>query len=107
MPRRYPRGRRRRPGRRPPHRYTGGHGPPGGFTAPPFRPFYNLFMPGLRGAEKRAFFNGVSLWVVASFTLAGGVIGYSWLGAIGVVVGIGAGLMAGGWFVESQRFYRR
>ena len=107
MPRRYPRGRRRRPGRRPPYRYTGGHGPPGGFTAPGMKPFYDVFMPGLRGAEKREFFNGVSRWIVASFAVGGGAIGYSWLGLFGALLGLGAGLMAGGWFAESQRFYRR
>jgi hypothetical protein len=70
------------------------------------RPSYDLFMPALRGAEKREFFNGASRWLVGSFALSGGVIGYTWLGLIGALFGLGVGLMAGLWIAEQQRFYR-
>jgi hypothetical protein len=64
-------------------------------------------MPGLQGVERREFFNGVSRWIVVSIALGGGVIGYSWFGAIGAVIGLGVGLMVGAGFAENQRFYRR
>ena len=64
-------------------------------------------MPGLRGAEKREFLNGVSRWLVGSFALGGGEVGYFSDGVIGAHFGFAAGLMSGGWFVESQRFNQR
>jgi hypothetical protein len=53
MGRPYPKGRRRRPGRRPPNRSSGRYGPPRpqGFTTGGFRTFYDLVLPGLRGRE--------------------------------------------------------
>ena len=73
MPRSYPHGRRRRPGRRPPHRYSGSGGSarPQGFTPPVFKVFYDLFMPGLRGAERKRFFNEVSGWIVLPWRWSG------------------------------------
>ena len=109
MPRRYPNGRRRRPGRRPPDRYSGRHGPPqaSGFTPAGLRTFYNVAMPGLRGCEKRAYFNEVSGWMVGGAALGGALLGYAWLGPLGAVLGLGAGLAAGGSAAENGRFHRR
>ncbi len=108
MPRRYPHGRRRRPGRRPPNRYSGfgGASRPQGFTPPYFRPIYDLLMPGLRGAERKRFFNQVSGWIVLPCALGGAILGYNGLGVLGLILGLGAGLAAGGSFVEKGRFYR-
>ena len=51
MPRPYPNRRRRRPGRRPPDRFSGsGGGPAPGFTPPVYKAVYDWLMPGLRGA---------------------------------------------------------
>jgi hypothetical protein len=109
MARRYPNGRRRRPGRRPPNRYSGGHGPPqpGGFTPAGFRTFYNVILPGLKGREKREFFNQISGWLILGVALGGAILGYTWLGALGAVFGLGAGIMAGGSMAEKGRFHRR
>jgi hypothetical protein len=109
MPQRYPHGRRRRPGRRPPQRYSGSGGSarPPGFTPPVFRPFYDLFMPGLRGAEKKRFFNQISGSIVLSCALSGAILGYHGLGVIGVLLGLGAGLAAGSSLVQKEGFYRR
>ena len=48
MPRPRPHRDRRRPGRRPPHRYAGGRGSsrPAGFTPPGLDALYRLLMPG-------------------------------------------------------------
>jgi hypothetical protein len=109
MPRPYPNRRRRRPGRRPPNRYSGRQGPPQscGFTPGGLRTFYNIFMPTLRGHEKREFFNQISGWLLLGFGLAGAMLGHAWLGPLGAVFGLGGGLMAGGSIAEKGRFYRR
>jgi hypothetical protein len=109
MPRRYPNGRRRRPGRRPPDRYSGSGGStrPAGFTPPAFRPFYDLFMPGLRGTEEKRFFNQVSGSIVLSCALSGAILGYNGLGVLGLLLGLGAGLAIGSSLVQKGRFYRR
>jgi hypothetical protein len=108
MPRPYPNGRRRRPGRRPPNRYSGRHDPPArGFTFGGFDTFYRIFFPGLRGREKKAFFNEIASWMVLGFAIGGAMVGYSALGAVGVILGLGAGLAAGGSFAEKGGFYRR
>jgi len=64
-------------------------------------------MPGLQGREKRAFFNEISGWMIIGFALGGAMIGYSWLGPLGVIVGLGAGIAVGGSIAEKGRFYRR
>jgi hypothetical protein len=64
-------------------------------------------MPTLRGREKRVFFNQLSGWMILGFALGGAMIGYAWLGPLGIVFGLGAGLMAGGSLAEKQRFFRR
>jgi hypothetical protein len=91
---RRPPNRRRRPGRRPPNRYSGRHGPPTlqGFTGPGFRQLYEWMLPGLGGTAKKHHFNDVSRGIILA-----------WLGAI---LGLGGGIAAGGSFAESQRFHR-
>jgi hypothetical protein len=108
MPRRYPEGRRRRPGRRPPNRYSGRHGPPRpqGFTPAGLRTFYKVTMPDLRGRQKRAFFNEISGWLIGGIALGGAMVGYAWLGPLGAIIGLGAGIAAGGSIAENGRFYR-
>jgi hypothetical protein len=106
MPRRHPRSCQRRPGPPPPYRFSGRH-LPGGFTSPGLRPFYHVFMPGLRGTEKREYFNGLSQWMVVSITVGCGAFGYSSFGVIGAVLGICAGLLGGCWLAVHQRFHRR
>lgn len=109
MPRPYPNRRRRRPHRRSPKRYSGGPGPPelGGFTPLGLRGAYNVFLPALRGGEKRRWFNGLCRSLLLSSGLTGATIGYAWAGPIGAVFGFCGGLMAGGSLAEQQRFYRR
>ena len=109
MPRPYPNRRRRRPGRRPPHRYSGHRGPPrpGGFTQGALGTVHRVLLPGLRGAEKKHLFNGVSRALPLGFGLGGAMLGYAWLGPLGAALGLGGGLAAGASFAESQRFYRR
>ena len=109
MPRSRPPRNRRRPGRRPPHRYPGGNAisRPGGFTLPGFDAVYRLLMPTLRGPAKRAFFNDLSDWMVVGFGLAGAILALVWLGPLGAILGLAGGLLAGGWSARKGRFYRR
>jgi hypothetical protein len=109
MPRRYPDRRRRRRGRRPPDRPAARRPPsqPGGFTGFGFGPMYRALMPGLRGGEKREFFNRVSSYLIAAIGLVGTLLGYAWLGPLGAVLGLGGGLAAGGAYAEKERFLRR
>jgi hypothetical protein len=67
---------------------------------------YDLFMPGLRGAERKRFFNQVSCWLVLPCGLVGAILGYNALGVLGLLIGLGVGLAAGGSLVEKGRFYR-
>ena len=109
MPRPYPHRRRRRPGRRPPHRHAGHRGPPqpGGFTAGALGPLYRVLLPGLRGPEKKRFFNGVSRGLPLGLGLGGALLGYAWLGPLGAALGLGGGLAAGTSAAEKERFFRR
>ena len=99
MPRRYPDRRRRRPGRRPPHRYSG-------FTHAGLGSFYRVALPSLTGMEKRSYFNNVSRWLLASVSLGGAVLGLCWLGPLGALLGLAGGLMAGGHLAVKGRFHR-
>jgi len=109
MPRPYPNGRRRRHGRRPPDRYSGHRGPPrpGGFTAGALGSFYRVLLPGLRGGEKKHFFNDVSRGLLLALGVGGAMLGYSCLGPMGAALGLGGGLAAGASAAEKQRFFRR
>jgi hypothetical protein len=109
MPRRYPHGRLRRPGRRPPQRYSGlgSSARPQGFTPSIYRPFYDLMMPGLQGAAKKRFFNQISGGIVLACALGGAALGYNALGVLGLLVGLNVGLAAGSSFVQKERFFRR
>jgi hypothetical protein len=107
MPRPYPNRGRRWPGRRPPNRFMTGRRPRrSGFTPPGMRTFYKVAMPGLKGRAKREYFNQVSSWLVTGSALGGAACGYTLLGVVGAVVGLGAGLVAGGSMAEKGGFYR-
>jgi hypothetical protein len=110
MARRYPKRPRRRPGRRPPHRPTAGaftsNPRPQGFTEPGMRQLFDAVLP-MQGKERRQFFNQASTGLVVGLGLGGAMLGYSWAGIAGAVLGLGAGATVGGTFVERQRFYRR
>ena len=99
--------RRHRPGRRPPHRYSGrSPGPAGrGYTGPGFKQLCDAFLP-VHGREKREFFNALSGTLVLGCGLAGGWLGLCWLGPLGGLVGLGVGIAAGGAIAERGRYYR-
>ncbi|WP_435011927.1 hypothetical protein P12x_006161 (plasmid) [Tundrisphaera lichenicola] len=106
MPRRH---RRRRPGRRPPDRHSqrSGRPLPGGFTPPGLDPLYRIAMPGLTGDRKREYFNGLTGWLVAGIAPGMAILGFSLFGPLGAILGLGFGLVAGGWSAEKGRFYRQ
>src|SRR3954469_21981555 len=108
MARRFPRGRRRRPGRRPPNRYSGRGGPTQhrGFTGHGFTLLYDLLLPGLVGRNKRAFFNRISAWLMMGIGLGGAFAGFGLIGPLGGPLGLIAGLVTGAAIAQSSRFYR-
>lgn len=79
-----------------------------GFSAPGQRQAWSWInrSSGLRGREKRQFFNQISSSMVASAGLVGAILGYSLLEWIGAVVGlvVAAGLMAK--FVAGGGYFR-
>ena len=110
MARRYPNRPRRRPGRRPPNRPSAGAssgGPrPQGFTVPGMRQLFDAVLP-MQGKERKQFYNQASTGLVVGLGLGGAMLGGSWAGRVGAVIGFGVGATAGGLFVEKQRYYRR
>ena len=110
MARKYPEHPRRRPGRRPNNRPSGaanGHGPrPPGFTHTAMRPLFDAVLP-MKGRERKQLYNQASYGLVVGLGLGGAMVGGSWAGFIGAVIGLGVGVMAGGFFVEKGRYYRR
>jgi hypothetical protein len=101
--------RRRRPGRRPPHRLSPRYAhPPGpGFTGHGFRTYYDLLLPGLRGREKRLFFNEACGGLLLGAALAGALGGLFLAGPLGALGGLGLGAALGGALAERGGFYRR
>jgi hypothetical protein len=55
---------------------------------------------------KPLFFNGLSGRMVVGFGRAGAILALVWLGPLGAILGLGGGLLAGGWFARKGRFYR-
>ncbi len=110
MARKYPNRPRHRPGRCPPNRPSAGASSggrkPEGFTGPGWRQIFDAVLP-MKGKERREFFNSASTGLVVGLGLGGAMVGGSWGGPIGAVIGLGLGVMAGGLFVEKQRYYRR
>jgi hypothetical protein len=79
-----------------------------GFSGSGQRQAWNLVTrgTGVRGREKRQFFNQISGIMVLSAAIAGAIFGYSLLGWLGAILGlvVAAGLMAQ--FVVRNRYYR-
>jgi hypothetical protein len=63
--------------------------------------------PGLRGREKKMFFNQIAGGGILGFAIGAAMLGYSEFGVIGAILGLGLGIGAAGKFAEKQRFYRR
>jgi hypothetical protein len=45
--------------------------------------------------------------MVVGFGLAGAIQALAWLGPLGAILGLGGGLLAGGWLALKGRFLRR
>jgi hypothetical protein len=89
-----------------PRRQTRRHPPARGFTGPGGRQLFDAILS-MQGQERKRYFNQVSAWLVLGLSIGGAMVGYAWAGIVGAVLGFGAGVTAGGTFVERQRFYRR
>jgi hypothetical protein len=105
---RRPSHRRRRPGRRPPNRCSGGHGPPRGrgFTGPGFRQAWSAILPGLEGPDKKRYFNELSQGIVLIAGFCGAALGLICFGWIGAILGLGGGVAAAGSIAQTHRFHR-
>jgi hypothetical protein len=108
MGRPYPNRRRKRPGRPPPHQYRGEDPPvrPQSYQDFGFRHLYNVFMPGIRGRERREFFNGATDWTVLVMGLFGAVVGSAMAGLVGAIVGFLAGLSFMAYMMQKHGYYR-
>ncbi len=95
-----------RPGRRPPHRPPPGaifsNPRPRGFIGPGLRQLFDAVLP-MKGRERKQFFNQASTGLVVGLALGGAMLGGSWAGPVGAVIGFGVGATAGGLFVEKHR----
>ncbi len=89
---------------------------PQGFSERPFKGAYNMMLGklGVKGPEKRAFFNDLSLYVALSLGAVAGLGGYGFfveiLGAAGGVI-VGLLAAAGGFalvadYMAKDRYYR-
>jgi hypothetical protein len=67
---------------------------------------YDLILPGIRGGDRRRFFNGVSGGVALWFGVLGALLGWGMLGPLGVIFGFGAGVTLGAGFLSKHRYYR-
>ena len=106
MGRPYPGRRRRRPRRR--LRYRGGGLPPRSHSYQDYglKHLYDLFLPGIRGGDRRRFFNGVSGVLAVWFGVLVAVLGFGMAGPLGIFLGWGAGLALGAGFLARNRYYR-
>lgn len=80
---------------------------PAGFTPPGLSDLYRIALPWLAGPEKRAFFNTLSRWLVVWFAFGGTLLGLSWAGPLGAILGLAVAAKAGARFVARERFHRR
>jgi len=98
--------RRRRPRNRRRYRGSGLPGRPLSYQAfGPFRWFYDLLIPGVRGRNRRGFFNGVSSALAVYFGLLGAAFGWGMAGPLGVLFGWCVGFtVAAGLFGRSGHY---
>jgi len=76
-----------------------------GFSSDENRPFYGRFLQltHVRGREKRQFLNRISGAIIASLAIVAAVMGYSWFGWIGGIVGfLVADSIVGVWQVNGR-----
>ena len=108
MSRPYPHRRRKRPGRRPPHRYRDGGLPvrPHGFQDFGIRHFYNLIAPDVRGRDRRDLFNSASVRTIVGMGLVGALVGSGGAGPFGAIVGFLVAAAFVGHVVSKHRFLR-
>lgn len=64
-------------------------------------------MPGLRGKDKKQFFNRASIGLPVALACGGAMVGLDAGGMLGAIIGAGLGLVGGGRIAEKGRFYRR
>ena len=104
----HPNRRRKRPGRPPPYRYRGGGLPvrPNSFMDFNLRPIWDLILTGVRGRERRKFFNTSSGWAILGMALFGAGVGSSVAGPGGAIVGFIAGLVFMEQVMHKHRFIR-
>ncbi len=108
MSRPYPNRRRKRPGRRPPHRYRGGKPPvrPNSFMDFGLRQVYDLIFPTIRGRDRKTFFNQASTGSVVAMGFIAAFMGYEGAGLPGAILGGVAAMALSDHALRKHRFYR-
>ena len=101
-----PNRRRGKPGRPPPYRYRP-KPQPKGYTGNGMNLYWSTLMPGLKGRQKREFFNTAAIGMPVGLACGGAIIGFNTAGVLGALVGAGMGLIGGCRMAEKGRFYRR
>lgn len=97
--------RRRRPGRR--LRYPGGNPPRrGSYQSFGLKTLYDLLLPGIRGPDRRRFFNDVSFGMALLAGAIGAVLGWGMLGPLGAFIGFGLGMTVGAETLARNGYYR-
>jgi len=79
-----------------------------GFSGPKQRPVNNMLARavGVRGRDKRHFFNQLAGSMVIGAGVAGAFLGYNWFGFFGAVFGLVVGVGAMSKFVVGRRYFR-
>jgi hypothetical protein len=108
MSRPNPHRRRKRPGRRPPHRYQGGNPQlrPNSFMDFGLRHVWDLVAPDIRGRDRRKFFNGFSSYSVLGMGLTAAFIGFSAAGLPGAILGGAVAIALTDHALKKHRFFR-
>jgi hypothetical protein len=98
--------RRRRPRWRLRYRGGGLAPRPGSYQAFGLRYLHDLVLPGIRGGDRRRFFNDVSGGLAVWFGVLGAAIGWGMIGPFGVLLGFGAGVVFGAGYLTRNRYFR-
>ncbi len=104
----YPNRRKKRPGRRPPHRFRGARPPvrPNSFMDFGLRHVYDLILPTIRGRDRRTFFNQASTRAVVAMGFTAAFMGYEGAGLPGAILVAVAVMALTDHAFRKHRFFR-
>ena len=65
-----------------------------------------MFLPHIRGRDRRRLFNRVSQGLAIWFGVLDAILGWGMLGPLGVILGFGAGVMLGAKYLTRSGYFR-